>query len=296
MSDLIPRHSAWLRAIGRSEHTVMCRQRRLRHADTHLPHGIDGSHTDEIEIYMGEPTWSRWTRHTYHNHLRAYYDWAHTAGHLTMNPMTSMPRPPEGDRLPDPCTDQELSDALAYLPMRPLGVAVRLAAWAGLRCCEIVALRREDCTTDALRVLGKGGLTRTVSMAPMLWEMIEPLPRGRVCVGARGRPIGAKTLSNMQQSQWQLIGQPEQHIHRMRHWFGTNLLKGGADLRTVQQLMGHRSIMSTVGYTQVVDAQRRAAVRRLPDVINHSNVDASTSDVISREHQPVGTRLVPPAA
>jgi integrase len=286
MSDLIPKYKRWLQAGGRSDAMVDCRVRLLRHADAHLPRGLDRSHTYEIEEYMANPGWGRWTRHTYFGHLYGYYTWGVTRGDLPKNPMCAMIRPPEGDRLPDPCTDSELAVALTSLPMRPMGMAVRLAAYAGLRCCEITAALREKCTQDRLRVKGKGGLIRAVPMSPILWAVIADLPAGPLCVGVRGRAITAKTLSVVQASYWRRIGLPSMHMHRLRHWFGTTLLLQGADLRTVQQLMGHASIMSTVGYTEVVDVQRRAAVRLLPQVI----------PTALSEHQPDGTRLVPTAA
>jgi site-specific recombinase XerD len=281
MSDLIPEHEAYLRAGGRADNTVACRVRRLHHAERHLPHGLDGSHTSELAHYLANPSWSRWTRHTYFNHLRGYYTWGVQFGHLSMDPMDAMIRPPEGDRLPDPCTDDELALALESLPMWPMGMAVRLAAYAGLRCCEITVACREKCTEERLRVLGKGGLVRSVAMSPILWATIKDLPPGPLCVGVRGRPITAKSLSEMQASFWRRIGLPAMHLHRLRHWFGTALLREGADLRTVQELMGHASITSTVGYTLIVDTQRRAAVRRLPCV---------------EEHQPGSSRLVPTVA
>lgn len=282
MSDLIPGHATWLQEhCHRRPRTIWARERLLRHAERHLPYGLDQAHTDEITYYLADPEWSVWTRHNYFGHLAGYYQWAWSAKHLTINPMAGLQRPPEGDRIPNPVTSEELATALDRLPRQPWRMAVLLAAYAGLRCCEIVAARREHCTPTLLRVVGKGGRMRAVSMSPVLWAEIEDQPRGLLCVGARGRALTADVLSQKQGPVWRRIGlEPEVHMHRFRHWFATNLLEAGATLPEVQELMGHASIATTVNYTKVVDSRRLAAVRRLPVV----------------GHEPGSSRLVPPAA
>jgi site-specific recombinase XerD len=298
MSDLIAPHLTWLQAGGRSPRTIQARERLLYHAEDTLPYGLDESNEDEIAAYLADPEWGDWTRHTYFGHLSGYYRWAFAARYLRENPMIRMLHPPEGDRIPDPASESELAHALAELKEQPWRMAVRLAAYAGLRCCEIVKLRREHCNEHILRVVGKGGRMRTVSMAPTLWDRIQDRPRGLVCVGARGQALTAQMLTQMQGPIWRAIGQDGQHLHRFRHRFATNLLRNGADIRTVQELMGHKSIVSTQTYTAVVSAQRDAAVRLL-DVVeepDRRNTPSTSSDVRNDGHEPAGNRLVPPAA
>ncbi|MES2211491.1 MAG: tyrosine-type recombinase/integrase, partial [Chloroflexota bacterium] len=260
MSDLIPPHLTWLQAGGRAARTIHARERLLYHANEALPYGLDNAHPDEISYYLADPDWATWTRHTYHGHLVGYYRWAWAARYLSSNPMAELLRPPEGDRIPNPVTTEELAAALDRLPRQPWRMAVLLAAYAGLRCCEIVAVRREHCTPTLLRVVGKGGRKRAVSMSLVLWAEIQDLPPGLLCVGARGQALTAQMLTQMQGPIWQRIGlNPSVHMHRFRHWFATSLLESGATLPEVQVLMGHASITSTVGYTQVVDSRRLAA-------------------------------------
>src|SRR5574338_1591539 len=109
MTDLIQVLTTHLRAAGYSETTIADRARLLGHADRTLPYGLDEANADEIAEYLGSPGWSTWTRSTYWAHLYAYYSWAVQRGELTMNPMDHLKRPPAGDNVPDPVTDEELA-------------------------------------------------------------------------------------------------------------------------------------------------------------------------------------------
>lgn len=266
MPNLIELHVVWLRASGASQTTIDSRRRLLRHADQSesLPHGLDQANADELAAYLATPGWSAWTLYTYHGHLAGFYRWGVMSGHLTLDPMAFLRRPRQGDQLPDPATDDELAQALALLPEQPWRMAVRLAAYAGLRCCEIVTARREHCTPDWMRIRGKGGRWQTVPMASPLWAEVEPRPPGLLVRSVTGLAMTAQGLSQAQGPAWLRIGQPHQHLHRFRHWLATTLLQQGHDIREVQEIMRHRSIQSTQGYTAVAPVRILAAVRGLP--------------------------------
>lgn len=263
MSDLIPRHLTWLRAGGRSTTTVAARERLLYHAEAHLPWGLDEADHNEWADYLDQPQWSPWTKHTYFNHGCGYYNWGVAMGKLALNPLSLLIRPPEGDREPNPVSDAELMHALTELPEQPWRMAARLAAFAGLRCCEIVAVKREDCTAEWLRVRGKGGHMALVPMAPVLWRVIEPMPAGLLVLGARGKPLTAQMLSQMQGPMWVRIGLPDVRLHRLRHWCGTDVQRRTGNIRVTQRVLRHASIHSTQGYTLVSDAELHAAVAGL---------------------------------
>lgn len=270
MSDLIPLHLTWMRAGGRAERTIHDRRRLLEHADARLPYGLDCAHTDEWAAYLAGPPpspgkrgWSDWTRDIYYRHGYAYYEWAVAGGWVTMNPLRGLTRPPEGDRLPRPVSDDDLAYALDQLPLMPWRMAVMLAAFAGLRCCEIVTIRRQDCSHELLTVRGKGGRLEQVPMAPTLWEVVEPRPPGLLVVGARGKPLTAQMLTQMQGNVWARIGL-DVTLHRFRHWCGTNVQRQTGDIRVTQKILRHKSTRSTEGYTLVSDTQLHAAVAALP--------------------------------
>ena len=143
----------------------------------------------------------------------------------------------------------------------PLGLRNRalfeLVYSAGLRAQETVDLRLEDVDFEAevVMIRGKGGKERAVPLgeeaAYRLRRYLEDgrpaLARGaenRLFLSARGRPLDTSTLRR-------LLPNP----HRLRHAFATDLLEGGADLRTIQELLGHSSLSTTQIYSHV-DAKR----------------------------------------
>lgn len=259
-TELIHAHLTWLQAAGRAANTINDRARLLRHANQHLPHGLDYASEDEIVHYLARPDWSDWTRYTYRQHISGYYVWAVRRGHLTLDPTADLPKPKQGPAVPQPCTNDEL--AVALTAPAPYGRAMWLAAYAGLRCHEIVAARRAHITGRQLRVTGKGGRVRLVPIGPMLWDEISQEPD--LLLGVDWTP---HKLTKRQRDAWRAVGLPvSMHLHRGRHWFATSLLEQGVDVRVVQQLMGHSSLSTTEGYLAVTDVRTRDAVTRLPRV------------------------------
>lgn len=280
MSDLIERYTRWLRAAGRAKKTIASRERLLNHASRHLPRGLDDVHPQELAEYLADPTWSVWTRHTYHVHLATYYQWAYESGHFDWNPMCGIPCPPEGDRLPNPAKAAQIHIVLTKAPPMPWRRAGFLACYAGLRCCEIVSVRREDCDERDLRIRGKGNKVRLVGMAPQLWAEIQDAPLGLLVTGVRGAPISAQDLTQRQRAVWRKLGLPDDfRLHRMRHAYATGMVEGGADEWTVMDSLGHASPRATRGYVMISDPRRQAAAHRLPNW----------------GHEPGSSRLVPPA-
>ena len=137
----------------------------------------------------------------------------------------------------------------------------------GLRIAEALALDVRDapCPADAmLRVVGKGGKERIVPVLPAVreavaaWLALHPdrQPDSPLFLGARGGrldpAVAQRTLRNFRR----LHGLPEHATpHALRHSFATHLLAGGADLRSIQDLLGHASLSTTQRYTAVDEAR-----------------------------------------
>jgi integrase/recombinase XerC len=144
--------------------------------------------------------------------------------------------------------------------------AVLALAWgAGLRISEILGIRRGDAplpgSDTPLRVVGKGAKARSVPVLPAVRERVRayleacPLPlaaAGPLFVGVRGGPL-RQALVQRAMRQWRMLrGLPDSATpHALRHSFATHLLAGGADLRAVQDLLGHASLSTTQRYTAV---------------------------------------------
>jgi site-specific recombinase XerD len=176
------------------------------------------------------------------------------------------PRRPR--RLPDTPRPDEIESALdalggdGALALRNRAL-VELVYSAGLRSAEAVGLDLADVDFDQelLRVRGKGGKERAVPLgeeaahwlARYLRDARPQLARGAenaVFLSARGRRLDTSTLRRT-----------FAHPHRLRHAFATHLLEGGADLRTIQELLGHSSLSTTQMYSHV-DGKR---LRRVYD-------------------------------
>ena len=145
---------------------------------------------------------------------------------------------------------------------------------AGLRIAEALALTVRDAPlpgSDApLRVLGKGGRTRLVPVLAAVrasiaaWLALHPRPdkEAPLFLGARGKRLSAGVAQRTMRSFRRLAMLPEHATpHALRHSFATHLLAGGADLRAIQDLLGHASLSTTQRYT-AVDAERLMAVWR----------------------------------
>ena len=267
MERLITLHVTYLEAEGMARSTIDARRRVCGAVDRALPYGLCNASTDELAAYFARPGWKQWTRATYFGHVAGLYRWA-TAGldpYLTLDPMAPLRRPRTPRGVPHPVTTDELRRVFAHV--RPFWRRViLLAAYAGLRRAEIVSLRREDVTSERVRVIdGKGGRDGYVPMHPFIWENVAGAPGGLLVIGERlGRPIAPGRLSLMARKFFDSIGLPDVTLHDFRHWYGTELLRAGADLRTVQECLRHDSLSSTAIYTQVDSARRVAAIASLP--------------------------------
>lgn len=270
MSDLIVAYLAHLRAAGYSPATVRDRDFLLRRLAVELPHGLDNACGDELAVWLGRPGWKRWTRYTYFESLFAFYTWA-TSGkrpHLDYNPMIELRRPRVPVCEPRPVSDEQLLVGMG-LP-RPWRTAVILAAFAGLRCAEIARIVREDVDELGMQVLRKGGKIQQLPVHPLVWSEVRDMPSGPLVPRPSGRAHSPGALSTKASVAFAAAGMVGVTLHRFRHYFGTRLLLprelggAGADVRTVQQLLGHAALTSTQVYTAVTDRQRHLAVSTLP--------------------------------
>lgn len=176
-----------------------------------------------------------------------------------------MPRPVTADEA------EALTDAAAIQDMEPWLAArdealLLLLYGAGLRLGEALSLDHRDLeATERLVVRGKGNKERVVPVLPVVREAImayiktKPYavaPDTPVFIGARGKRLNPGVAERQMRQLRQQLGLPDTATpHALRHSFATHLLAGGADLRTLQELLGHASLSTTQVYTKIEHTQ-----------------------------------------
>lgn len=266
-TQLIEEHLAYLRAINRAPDTIVSAGRLLRTVNRELPAGLWRATPEELVAWLGQRGWSDWTRHTYYGHLARAYKWAVKGPNpcLRWSPLEGIERPKPGGGIPHPATDDEVRRACVELDM-PWRLHARLAAYCGLRRGEIARLRREHCSPTAVLVKGKGGKERMVPMRDEVWEIVGPLDPGPVTTLRDGRPANPEWVGSVTRMMMHRIGL-DISLHDLRHWFASTLRAAGADLREIQELLGHSSVATTQIYTLVNMDHLRAASMKLPRLI-----------------------------
>jgi integrase/recombinase XerC len=133
---------------------------------------------------------------------------------------------------------------------------------AGLRISEALALKRGDVPLGAtLSVIGKGRKERVVPVLPVVAQALADYaakipftgaPASPLFLSRRGRAMSAREAQGLMQKLRGALGLPERATpHALRHSFATHVLQGGADLRSVQELLGHSSLSTTQIYTAI---------------------------------------------
>ena len=196
------------------------------------------------------------------------------AGH---NPAELVSSPKRGESLPKVLSTEQMRTLLERIPAHtPLELRDRamleLAYSCGLRCEEIVNLDVEalDFESEQVRVLGKGSKERILPVGEPARRALERyLERGRRALATDPRETAlflsksGRRLSNSDVTRRLGLWTREAALaagvspHSLRHSFATHLLEGGADLRTIQELLGHASISTTQVYTRVDAARLR---------------------------------------
>lgn len=263
--DLIGLYMSWLDAAERG--SLRSIESTLRSIDRspELAYGLACATPAELLSLWGRrwpdgtPRWSPSTKSSYRARIIGFFDWAVRMGECEYNPGAYLPEPRVPRGRPKPVGDDVLWAALeGSRPWPWLHLSVILAGWAGLRCCEIVLLCGEDVTDEVLQVRrGKGGRPREVPTHPRVWQAVADLPPTNLMEATGGRQDAA-WLSRTARYRLVKWGIRQGGLHRLRHDCATRLLAGGANIREVQELLGHESLSSTQIYTDVSAGLRRA--------------------------------------
>jgi integrase/recombinase XerC len=173
----------------------------------------------------------------------------------------SLPRPIAPDDIMALGDAMAARDVPAWVQARDWAVLLLLYG-AGLRVSEATGLMGAVLPLgDTLRITGKGGKQRVVPILPQVCDAVGQYaaltpfalgPNDPLFRGTRGGPLSPALVRRAMMHARRLLGLPEDATpHALRHSFATHLLAGGADLRSLQELLGHASLSSTQIYTQV---------------------------------------------
>ena len=206
--------------------------------------------------------------------LRIFYKFLEQRGYGKNDAIRAVALPKLPHSVPKPLTapkatalvngaDIAAPDQAEWILARDTAVLALLYG-SGLRISEALSLERKDAPVkgrDMLRVKGKGGKTRVVPVLPIAREAVarylELCPvalssDGPLFIGARGKQLSPRIIQLRIARARATLGLPATATpHALRHSFATHLLGAGADLRAIQELLGHASLSTTQGYTEV---------------------------------------------
>ncbi len=213
--------------------------------------------------------------------LRAFFSFLHGRGIVSIDPTTDIDSPKTTQGLPKALSIAEV-DTILKIPQKTTPMVLRNYAMlyllyaTGLRVTELVTLPVAGCnlTTCHVRIIGKGNKERIVPFSPTAAERIgDYIERGRSYL-LKNRPSPLLFISNRGKGMtrnrfWQILQDITRSAgisknispHMLRHSFATHLLAGGADLRSVQMMLGHSDISTTQIYTHV-DTSRLKAIHQ----------------------------------
>lgn len=217
--------------------------------------------------------------------VRVFYEWAVRDGLSEANPAVGLKSPKVGRRLPPNLTVQDLDEVFAAATARaaesepPRGqrdvAMLEVLYGAGIRVAELCGLDLADIDRErgVIRVVGKGDKERSVPLGGAArraldeWLQVRHLwlaaTTNAVFLGARGARVDPRVVRRVVHEALEAVPQaPDLGPHGLRHAMATHLLEGGADLRSVQEMLGHASLATTQVYTHVTNERLRTAFRQ----------------------------------
>lgn len=205
--------------------------------------------------------------------LRTFFRWAEREGQTDSTGVQSLDRPKVGSRLPHVLREAQRVELFSLPRVATRQALLEVLYGSGLRVSEVSGLDWTDLDLDAGWVhvrAGKGGKDRHVPLTEPCIDVMKPLqrPDGPVFLNARGRRMMPRSIYRIVKQEGQRAGIDGLHPHALRHSFATDLLENGADLRGIQDMLGHVSLGTTQRYTHVT-------VQRLREVYMNAHPHAS---------------------
>jgi integrase/recombinase XerC len=274
-----------------AEHTVRAYRADLQNLFTHMDRlgieSLDGVDLRALRSWLAKQHTLGQARTTLQRRAaaaRVFFAWAQETGQVSTDPAANL-RSPKVRRVLPPTLEAAAAAQMLDGPIAAAGeaggpVAVRDAALlellyaTGIRVAELCGLDLADLDRDrrVIRVFGKGSKERTVPLGtPALRATETWLGKARgllatndsgqaMFLGERGKRIDPRVVRRVVHRSLRMTeGAPDFGPHGLRHAMATHLLEGGADLRSVQEMLGHASLATTQIYTHVTNERLRSA-------------------------------------
>jgi integrase/recombinase XerD len=239
---------------------------------------LDLARTEDLRSFLAAGDWRPSTRARKTAAIRSFYAHLVREGLVALDPTAGLASPRLEEGLPKPLSVDEVDRLLTRPSTTPAGLRDRaileLLYGAGLRASELTGLRLQDVDLEVgfVRTVGKGSKERVIPLGRKAVQAVETyLSRGRGSLGtpgglkparlflnARGRALSRQGVHLIVKKYARAAGlSPEVSAHTLRHSFATHLVEGGADLRAVQEMLGHSDLATTQIYTHLSTSHLR---------------------------------------
>ena len=220
--------------------------------------------------------------------LRSFYDWMQIEGYMSENPCDRVDMPKLGVYLPSVLSVQEVEDVINsidrsdWIGLRDKAI-LEVLYGCGLRVSEAVGLRISGLYLDEgfIRIIGKGNKERLIPLGDMACNAVrayldvrpqpaDPQSDDLLFLNRFGKSFSRVSMFKLIKKQALIAGiSKEISPHTFRHSFATHLVENGADLRVVQEMLGHESITTTEIYTHIEAATWQKDIRKkIENVLN----------------------------
>ncbi|MFD6699669.1 MULTISPECIES: tyrosine-type recombinase/integrase [unclassified Microbacterium] len=269
-NDVLTMFADYQRAGNRAPRTISTRASILRSFAQRQDTTLLDATVFHLRREVGREDIAASTRASTRGTFLAFYSFLHAEGLRPDNPAMRLPVVKVPTAKPRPYSAQQIDALLDSGAYRRTRVMILLGHYQGLRASEIAAVHADDFDLHAgtIKVLGKGGRTDYLPLHDVIRELVPQMGDGYWFPARRGRAghIRGQSVSDLLHDARERAQIADKALtgHSLRHSFGTELVRRGANIRAVQELMRHASLKTTARYTEVLDEDRREALAVLP--------------------------------
>jgi integrase/recombinase XerC len=260
---------------GASPHTIRAYTREIRDLCAQIaPRPVQTATTADLRRHLAGGATAPASIQQRRSALRTYFNWLVREGILTDSPADRLVSPRRSQLLPRTLEVDEATRLVEQPPDTWQGARdaaiLELLYGAGLRVSEVAALDVADVDLEEQLVhvrLGKGGKSRVVPFGPpsvaavRAWRAVAERVDGPLFVNRRGGRLTVRSIYERVRTTARAADLSDVHPHALRHSFATHLLGSGADIRSIQEMLGHASLSTTQRYTRLDLEQLRQAHR-----------------------------------